>query len=414
MQCVALTPQSFDDLTNKRCMNFEPIPVFKRYLIEAIKCNATDMHFDVKHYETGVKYPVSFRIGGVLREVELIPITYELNKRIISSLVAKNTTANELDLLSTSGVVTSSSGILSDDVELRISANSVKDGYHYVVRIQQRTTFNMPISELGFNERVLNLLHYISKKRSGVTLITGAIRTGKNTTAFAMANEMVNEDIKIVSYESPIEVLMPFTQVDYQESEEVLLNSIRLAKKQDVNVAFINEIPNKEVAFAVQDLVNSSIHVITTMHLNRVWHLPYRLKEYYGESFKDVLSQINVIITQKMFPKTCPLCRDKIMIDSIKDERIRKMLSERGVNFVYENSGCSACNHTGVLTGSNQPYAEYILFNDDIVTELLNCDKTSEMELVLRKHVNGSSLEDFMIEGVVSGNLNYKALSAIC
>lgn len=414
IHCVALTPYSFDNLCNRAGMAFAPLPVFKRYLVEAIKRNATDMHFDVKHYQDCVRYPVSFRIGGVLKEIDLLPMTYELNKRIISSLIAKNTTANELDLMETSGVVASSSGILGEDIELRISANSVKDGYHYVVRIQQRNTFDMPIEKLGFDVRVLDLLHKISKKRSGVTLITGAIRTGKNTTAFAMANEMVNENIKIVSYESPIEVLMPFTQIDYQESEEVLLNAIRLAKKQDVNVAFINEIPNKEVAFAVQNLVNSSIHVITTMHMNRVWHLPYRLKEYYGDSYKDVLSQINVVINQKMFPKTCPICRDKIMVDSVKSENVRKFLRKHNIDYVYDNHGCDNCEGTGYLMSSNQPYAEFVVFTDELVTKLLNCDKPSDMELILREYVQETSLESFMLEGVISGDLHYNALEVIC
>ena len=53
---------------------------------------------------------------------------------------------------------------------------------------------------------------------------------------------MVKLPIKLVSYEYPIEVLMPVSQVDYANNEEILLNAIRLAKKQDVNVAFLNEI----------------------------------------------------------------------------------------------------------------------------------------------------------------------------
>lgn len=83
---------------------------------------------------------------------------------------------------------------------------------------------------------------------------------------------------------------MPFTQVDYGGDESTLLNAVRLAKKQDVNVAYINELPNKEVAFSVRDLVNSSVYVLTTMHMDRLWHLPYKLKEYYGDQFKDVIS----------------------------------------------------------------------------------------------------------------------------
>ena len=209
---LAVTPVNYKELTNQPLPELVPVQVFKRYLVEALRVNATDIHFDVRHQTGGTVYDVSFRISGDLFPVKLIPITADLNKRIIGSLVAKNTSANKLDLLDSAGVVTSAAGLLGDRVELRISANSALDGYHYVFRLQQHTTVSLGIEQLGFNERVLKVLRRVSKKRSGITLITGAIRTGKNTTAFAMANEMKNKPIKIVSYESPIEVLMPFTQ----------------------------------------------------------------------------------------------------------------------------------------------------------------------------------------------------------
>lgn len=78
----------------------------------------------------------------------------------------------------------------------------------------------------------------------------------------------------MISYDSPIEVLMPFPQVDYKDDPKRLLDCVRLAKKQDIDIAFLNEIPSKDVAFAVKDLVTSSIGVITTLHLNRIWDLP--------------------------------------------------------------------------------------------------------------------------------------------
>lgn len=407
---VALTPYNFEELLGKPRKQFQPIQLLRRILILALDKHATDVHFEVRHTSKGVEYPVLFRIDGDLVENTLFQLSKYDNNSMIGSLVEKKTSSNSLDLLNSAGITTSTSGIPNDETELRISANRVRDGYHYVIRIQQKTTVSFHINELGFCDDVMNALYDMTEKRSGITFITGAIRTGKNTTAFAMANGMCKQPIKIVSYESPIEVLMPFPQNDYQESTEMLLDAIRLAKKQDINVAFINEIPTKEVAFAVQDLVNSSVHVITTMHMNRVWHLPYKLKEYYGNDYKDVLSQINAVFNQKMFAKACPFCRNQILSDSIENDSVREFVKARGVDFVWKNVGCEQCNKTGIKKGSNQPYAEFIVFTDSLVTKLLKCENPSDMELILRDEAKKTSLEGYMLNAVKAGELPYRNL----
>lgn len=410
---VGVTPLNYYELAGQEPPALQAISVLKRVLIEAIDKEATDIHFEVRHYSDRTDYPILFRINGKIEPCELFCLNASLNKSIIGSLIEKKTSANALDLLDSSGVVASSSDVLGDNVELRISANKVKDGYHYVIRIQKKSTINFTINELGFHSEVIEAMQHVIKKRSGITLITGAIRTGKNTTAFAMANEMCKEPIKIVSYESPIEVLMPFAQVDYQEDSKILLNAIRLAKKQDVNIAFINEIPTKEVAFAVQDLVNSSIHVITTMHMDRIWHLPYKLKAYYGDDYKDIISQINIVFNQKMFGKCCKSCRDTILVDSLDNKYVKKFLSKNNITCIHRNHGCAKCNFTGIEPGSNQPYAEFIVFSDELVSRLLRCNSPAEMEMLLREEVKNSSLEKYMLLGVQDGELGTDALESI-
>lgn len=411
---IYVTPQNFSELCGMALPEVDPIIMFKRILLEAVGLGATDIHFDVKHTDAAPDYTVSIRKNGDLLPLNLFILTAELNKRIISALIERKTSNSSMDLSNSSGVVASSSGLFkSSDIELRISANKALNGHHYVVRIQQKTTFSFTIDRLGFTKSVQTALHHVVEKRSGITLITGAIRTGKNTTAFALANEMVKEPIKIVSYESPIEVLMPFTQVDYHEDPNVLANAVRLAKKQDVNAAFINEIPNKEVAFAAQDLVNSSVHVITTMHMNRVWHLPYKLKEYYGDGFKDVLSQINAVFNQKMFGVPCKHCQDIIRADSLNDARHRKIFAEHGVLAVKASHGCAYCDGTGIQPGTNQPYVEFVEFDDSLVSELLRCHDAYDMEVILRDKVAGSNLENSIVKAISEGNLPLMALSYV-
>lgn len=406
---------------------YDPMILFKRILIEVINLGGTDLHFSVIHKDMQAYYPVKYRRNGDLYELKLFTLDKELNHAIVSNLVETKTSANSLDLSLADGITANSSDILNNgNVELRIAANKVKDGLQCVIRIQEKRTFSYTIDSLGFSESAQNFLNWLSTKRSGITLITGAIRTGKNTTAFALANEMIKYPIKLIDYSSPIEVLMPFDQVDYLADEGRLLACVRLAKKQDVNVAFLNEIPSKDVAFAVKDLVNSSIHVITTIHMDRIWHLPYKLNEYYGDSYKDVISQINGVMNQKMFDVMCPYCKKRHSTSIITDPIKRTFLEKRGLHSIEISSGCDKCRDTsystddkfkkvGSVIGKNQPYVEFIRFDDKLKSRLLSCEHAWQMEQIIKEEVkaNNDTLEDSIFEGISKGVLNYNALDYI-
>ncbi len=414
---TCLTPYNFKLLQfqGDSFVRYSPNILFKRILIEAVNLKATDLHFCVGHDGLKPQYPVKYRKDGNLYTLDLFKLDAALNKTMISKLVEQKTAANSADLITPAGVTATADDPLGNHaLELRIAANKVNGGWHCVIRIQTKETFSFDIASLGFNEKTQKALHSVTKRRNGVVFITGAIRTGKNTTAFAILNEIVKEPVKIVSYESPIEVLMPFTQVDYAGDPEMLLNAVRLAKKQDVNIAYINELPNKEVAFAVQDLVNSSVCVLTTMHLNRLWHLPYKLKEYYGTQYKDVISQIGAVFNQKMFGVPCRECKDKKLVLSL-DSKLQEFLKKKGAASVEVNRGCAVCNGTGLQPGRNQPYVEYLDFTPSLKDKLLQCDEPYQMETVLKEELaeSNTSLESTMGNAVLKGALQVDALNDI-
>jgi type II secretory ATPase GspE/PulE/Tfp pilus assembly ATPase PilB-like protein len=395
--------------------------LFKRIVVEAINLKATDLHFSVEHTENGVEYPLYYRSGSQLFKLSLFELDKKLNNALISKFIERKTTDISLDISDSAGVTTSTSALFKTRaIELRVSANKVNDGTRCVIRIQEKKTTSLHVDELGFAAKVTDGIKELACKRNGITFITGAIRTGKNTTAFAIANEIHKDNVSLISYDSPIEVLMPFPQVDYRESPERLLNCVRLAKKQDIDIAFLNEIPSKDVAFAVKDLVNSSIGVVTTLHLNRLWDLPYRLFEYYGDSYKDVIAQINGVVNQKMFSVPCPHCLKTMRANDVENSTIRKLLEANNVQTVYVNDGCVNCYNIytgtyGTVIGKNQPYAEFLIFDEEIRSSLLRFDSTWEMAEYLKGQLlsRKQNLEVFMIEAIKQGRLSYEALQYI-
>lgn len=186
IEIVNITDVNFRELSEYGYRpKYDPMILFKRILIEVIKLNGTDLHFGVIHRNMRAEYPIQYRVNGDLYDLDLFTLDKELNHSIISTLVETKTSANSLDLSLPDGITANSSDILDNgNVELRIAANKVKDGLQCVIRIQEKKTFSYTIDSLGFSKEAQDFLMWLSKKRSGITLITGAIRTGKNTTAY--------------------------------------------------------------------------------------------------------------------------------------------------------------------------------------------------------------------------------------
>lgn len=417
---VYVTPINFYELKDTK-VEYDPEILFKRYMLECINRKGTDIHFTVGHNGKDPFYYVMYRRNGYLCRMDLFDVDGKLMSDMIQRAIEKKSGHDSIDLMNSTGVVTLIPNLFGDgSVEVRVAANKVKDGFECVCRVQTKETVNFTIEQLGFSDVIQEALHKVTKKRSGITLITGPIRTGKNTTAFALAHELTKYPIKIKSYESPIEALMPFPQVDYLDNTDYLEKSVRIAKKQDINVAILNEIPTKEVAFAVKDLVSSSVHVITTLHIDRIWHLPFKLFEYYGDSYKDIISNLNAVFNQKMFARMCNKCTKDFLSADIEDKKKADFLVSRGIHTIKIPAGCNECTDSetglvGDVIGSNQPYVEFLVFDDKLKDKLLSCKEPYQMAKVMKDEVFslGQDLETVLAKAIQNAEIQISALDSI-
>lgn len=377
------------------------------------KLKGSDIHITCGYKNMEPSYWVDYRIDNRIVQANTIPFDSDRNKNLIFCIVSKLTNSNHNDI-EVSGLSTRVEDPLDNHKYiLRLTTERTICGYHCVIRIQDMKTVSLEIDQLGFDLPSTQTLKYLTNKSSGLTLITGPIRSGKNTTAFALANSYLRQPLRLIDYSSPVETLMDFSQIDYNDDIERLVSCIKNCKKQDTDIAFINEIPSSDVAFAVRDLVNSSVGVITTMHVERIWHLPNKLHDYYGEGYKDLIGQINAICNQKMLVKQCSKCQE---ISSIKnlEKPLADMLTFYGVETYYTNKGCDECIN-GSIPGAVQPYVEILRFTEKIKQDLLKCAHPYEMvtylyELVQREKL---SLEYKLTDAVRLGKIVPESLYTI-
>lgn len=404
----------------------------KRILYDALECHATDIHMEnymIPEIDPRVgtnsfsrRYTVSFRILTDLVEQPRWEVPKQFNDSFMREIV-KCTANFEVELDYSGGVKTTWLNVLQDGlVNLRLAFSSISGNGDYtcVIRVQQLNIIPKTIDSLGFNGLVTTALCDIAERSTGLTLLAGPRGSGKNTTLNALVayKRRKHPGLSFIEYSSPIEFIQPFPQVDYGDSRERLQNYISLSKKQDVNVALLNEIPDAGVAPAVADLINSSISVMTTLHINRLWDLPSKMREYFGEHFAELYTHITGVVLQRMFVPLCPHCREETFLtdspvqgislfalDLMKKFKIAKFYhAPKGVNH------CKYCGGSG-LDNRVQPLAEFLIFNEQLRTDLLQCDTVWQMSDVIKSAVrkNKNALEDSIAEAVSTGLLSPSA-----
>lgn len=376
------TGMSIDTISN-RVINIRPKLLFRRLILDCIECGGTDIHFESRYIEKMPNHIIRYRIKRELKPSSF-KLEWSVTQTMLQTVVAKLTTCSSQDLESAAGITTEVADLFGDATcEVRVTGCRVAAGYYIVMAIQTTTTTTMRVDQLGFPAQDVEKIRSLSKRRTGLTLVTGEMRSGKNTTIFAMLNEIINDPIRIIGYENPIENRMPFPQKDYKGDVEVLKNLMRLAKKEDLDIAMLNEIPNAEVAFAVRDLVNSAIGVITTTHIDRVWHVPYKLNEFFGKEYKTILSQLNAVINQKMFrrweaPESQPMQK---RILSKEQGDFEMFCWKYGVRQYFQPEDAEK------VTYRLQPLVEIIIFSDDMKSAMKNNDEIWRTEDIIRSHV---------------------------
>lgn len=395
---ILKTNRGLDVISNK-VIEIRPKLLLRRILLDCLRRGGTDTHFVSRFNEMKLpEHLIEYRIKRRLEPSEF-KVDWDVTQSLIQTAVAKLSNKSAQDLDSLSGVTTELADIFLDGTsEVRMTVNRSAAGYYAVMAIQTTDTTLMTIDQLGLPTKDTDKIRTLAHRRTGLTLVTGEMRSGKNTTIFAMLNEIKDDPIRIVSYENPIENRMPFPQVDYKGDIDVLKACMMLAKKEDIDIAMLNEIPNAEVAFAVRDLVNSAIGVFTTTHVDRVWHTPYKLREFFGNDYKTVISQLNAVITQKMFRRWESPNMQKRLLNR-DDSEFHAFCWRYGVTQYFQpEEGSEVKYHL-------QPLVEIMEFDDSMKTAMENFDEIWRAEQMIKSKADNekSRLEYRLAEYINMG-----------
>lgn len=315
------------------------IRLINALLSEAIKLNASDIHFEVFKN----KFSVRFRIDGVLYE------TFKPTKNLSALIVSRIKVMAKLDIaekkVPQDGRI--SLKIAGRMIDVRVSVLPSNHGERVVLRILDQRNAKLDLDDLIARDTIRNDIKRIVDHTHGIVLVTGPTGSGKTTTLYAAINYLNDVSRNIITVEDPIEYDLPGigqTQVNPKVGM-TFATGLRAILRQDPDIIMVGEIRDKETAdIAIESSLTGHL-VLSTLHTNSALGAITRLQDMGVQSFL-LSSSLLCVIAQRLVRKVCAHCKVPYQ-PTEKDKTLYPILNQNLT--IYAAQGCNICNHIGYL-----------------------------------------------------------------
>ncbi len=309
-------------------------------IADAVRKRASDIH--IEPYEKLLR--VRFRIDGVLYEMMAPPF------RMKASITSRLKIMAELDIaerrVPQDGRIKLRT--LGKTIDLRVSTLPTIFGEKVVMRILDRSSLNIDLTTLGFEQTALN--HFLKAVQSpyGMVLVTGPTGSGKTTTLYSALSRVNTAEVNIMTAEDPVEYnIEGINQVHMHEEIGLTFSAaLKAFLRQDPNIIMVGEIRDLETGSIATKAALTGHLVLSTLHTNDAPSTINRMIDMGIEPFL-VASSTNLIMAQRLLRRICAHCKDEM---KLHPEILRELglTDEDSANSVfYEGKGCIECNNTG-------------------------------------------------------------------
>ncbi len=315
-----------------------PVNSFLTTLIsDAYDANATDIHVEPFPDRCRIRR----RIDGALYEVDSPPKTLYtglLNK--IKELAQMNVAEKNAPQESKLKI-----RVAGKEINMAVYTFPTVFGEKIVLRIMRQDSTIIPLASLGMDDPVLDLFRKEIKLPYGLILISGPTNSGKATTMYSTLSELNTPSVNIFTIDDTTSnYIIPGinqTKVSSKSYGQVL----RYLAEQDCDVISVGDIPNKETAEAVFDMISSGHLVIAGIRANDPYQALQTIVNFGIEPYV-VYSSTMAVLTQRLIRKVCDRCR--VSYEAPPD--IVKALGGTTANkqvMLHKGNGCQACAGTG-------------------------------------------------------------------
>ncbi|MEW6278878.1 MAG: GspE/PulE family protein [Candidatus Eremiobacterota bacterium] len=380
-------------------------PVIKltnHVIVNAIAKKASDIHIEPFEDEVLVRY----RIDGMLTE-EMNNVPISLLPAVIARIKIMAQLRIDEKRVPQDGRISLSVG--GKDLDLRVSTLPSVHGESVVMRILDRSSTRVDLSQLGFDEADLMLWKDLINKPNGIVLVTGPTGSGKSTTLYATLNVLNTPDSKLLTVEDPVEYnIKGIIQVQTNNKAGLTFaTALRAFLRQDPDIIMLGEIRDKETGTIAVEAALTGHLVLSTLHTNSSVASIVRLGDMGIEPFL-VSATLNGVLAQRLLRKICPKCAEP----HLPNDKMKGIFEQYGFDpekaQMQRGRGCPNCNQMG-YKGRMGIY-ELFKTNDALREMIVRHATQLELEEEARKNCGLTSLYRDGLRKVHMGQTTYEEL----
>lgn len=308
---------------------------------QSVDDKASDVHFEPQEKELVVRY----RIDGVMHEVMSIP------KRMQSGVLSRLKIMSDLDIAERRIPQDGRIGLVvgGKPIDIRVASMPTVYGEKIVLRILDKSSVLLSLSDLGFAEKALSRFEQSFMKPYGAILVTGPTGSGKSTTLYAALNVLNSREKNIITVEDPVEYRLAGinqTQI-HTKAGLTFASGLRAILRSDPDIVMVGEIRDRETAQIAIEAALTGHLVLSTLHTNNAPGALSRLTEMGIEPFLTA-SAIECVLAQRLARRLCMECREPYQPteEMLRQNSFPHEVRDADVT-LYRPKGCTRCNNTG-------------------------------------------------------------------
>jgi type IV pilus assembly protein PilB len=342
-------------------------------LVKAVQDGVSDIH--VEPYEKTMQ--VRYRKDGTLFKSMNLPLS------IKNAMVARLKILADLDIterrVPQDGRIKMRLG-KNRSVDFRVSSLPTLFGESVVLRILDKSSLNVNLTKLGFEEETFDALKRCLTRPQGLLLVTGPTGSGKTVTLYSALNSLNSEDIKILTAEDPVEFnFKGINQVNVQaEIGMTFAAALKAFLRQDPDIIMVGEIRDIDTAEIAIKAAMTGHLVFSTLHTNDSAATIGRLIDIGIPSFM-LASSVTMVLSQRLGRRLCQSCKKPEQHDPEKLISMGFDKDEADYVVTYGPVGCPECNGLGYK--GRVGFFELMEVNDE-VSKVISAEVSED---VLRK-----------------------------
>lgn len=229
-------------------------------------------------------------------------------------------------------------------VNLRVEIAQTIHGEIIVIRIHERQTIVMNLTQLGLNQQAYQDYSDMLRSLAGLILVCGPTGCGKTTTLYSTISKLnENQNYNIMTIEDPVEFQLQGVNQMQRRGEtgftfaEGLKTIIRLSP----DIIFVGEIRDKETAeIAVESGLTGHL-VFSSVHAEDSIGTLFRILDLGVESYL-LNSSLLGVVAQRLVRKACENCRSPRQPTPDELELFQQVLGRHPKQLI-KAIGCPSC-----------------------------------------------------------------------